>query len=219
MPAQSCLTLCGPFVCSPPCPWDYQVRILEQVAISFLQGFFRTQGLKLCLLHLLHWQAYSLPLSHLGSPAHHQYAELKSASVQLSRSPKELLQVHMMGPCSTLDRRAYQRPWALGWIGLWLLPGVKLVSVPMVTYPKSPDMCTSTSRMWLLQLETATLGLPEGSLSKRRLTEMVMPLTFTSKEPSSLLEKKGEVVSDSQTMVSHHLRGNINLNFQLKKPE
>lgn len=111
--------------------------------------------------------------------------------------PKDYLQVHMMGPCSTLDRRAYQRPWALGWIGLWLLPGVKLVSVPTVTYPKSPDMCTSTSRMWLLQLETATLGLPEGSLSKRRLTEMVMPLTFTSKEPSSLLEKKGEVVSDS----------------------
>ena len=80
--------------------------------------------------------------------------------------------MHMMGPCSTLDRRAYQRPWALGWIGLWLLPGVKLVSVPTVTYPKSPDMCTSTSRMWLLQLETATLGLPEGSLSKRRLTEI-----------------------------------------------
>ena len=26
------------------------------------------QGLNLCLLHLLHWQAESLPLSHLGSP-------------------------------------------------------------------------------------------------------------------------------------------------------
>ena len=74
---------------------------------------------------------------------------------------------------------------------------VKLVSVPVVTYPKSPDMSTSTSWMWLLQLETATLGVPEGSLSKRRLTEMVMPLTFTSKEPFSLLEKKEEVVSDS----------------------
>ena len=86
---------------------------------------------------------------------------------------------------------------ALGWMGLWLQPGVKLVSVPMVTYPKSPDMCTSTSRMALLQLETATLGLPEGSLPKRRLTEMVMPLTFTSKEPSSFLEEIREVVIDS----------------------
>ena len=27
------------------------------------QGIFLTQGLNLCLLHLLHWQAYSLPLS------------------------------------------------------------------------------------------------------------------------------------------------------------
>ena len=33
-----------------------------------LQGIFLTQGLNLCLLHLLHWQADSLPLSHLESP-------------------------------------------------------------------------------------------------------------------------------------------------------
>ena len=32
-----------------------------------LQGIFLTQGLKLCLLNLLHWQANSLPLHHLGS--------------------------------------------------------------------------------------------------------------------------------------------------------
>ena len=30
-------------------------------------GFFLTQGSNLCLLHLLHWQADSSPLSHLGS--------------------------------------------------------------------------------------------------------------------------------------------------------
>ena len=34
----------------------------------FLQGIFPTQGLNSCLLCLLHWQADSLPLSHLGSP-------------------------------------------------------------------------------------------------------------------------------------------------------
>ena len=32
-----------------------------------LQGIFPTQGSNLCLLGLLHWQADSLPLSHLGS--------------------------------------------------------------------------------------------------------------------------------------------------------
>ena len=32
-----------------------------------LQGIFPTQGSNLCLLHLLQWQAGSLPLSHLGS--------------------------------------------------------------------------------------------------------------------------------------------------------
>ena len=33
-----------------------------------LQGIFLTLGLNLHLLHLLHWQEDSLPLSHLGSP-------------------------------------------------------------------------------------------------------------------------------------------------------
>ena len=34
----------------------------------FLQGIFPAQGLNLCLQSLLHSQADSLPLSHLGSP-------------------------------------------------------------------------------------------------------------------------------------------------------
>ena len=34
----------------------------------FPQGIFPTQGSNLGLLHLVHWQADSLPLSHLGSP-------------------------------------------------------------------------------------------------------------------------------------------------------
>ena len=33
------------------------------------QGVFLTQGSKPCLLHLLHWQADSLPLCHGGSPS------------------------------------------------------------------------------------------------------------------------------------------------------
>ena len=34
-----------------------------------LQEVFPTQGSNLCLLHLLHWQADSFPLRHLGSPS------------------------------------------------------------------------------------------------------------------------------------------------------
>ena len=38
------------------------------LSFSFL-GIFPTQGSNLCFLHLLHWQADSLPLRHLGSPS------------------------------------------------------------------------------------------------------------------------------------------------------
>ena len=39
-----------------------QARILEWVAISYSRGSSPTQGSNPCLLHLLHWQADSLPL-------------------------------------------------------------------------------------------------------------------------------------------------------------
>ena len=53
-------------------------RILEGVAISFsrgpslekIQGRSSMQGSNLSLLHVLHWQADSLPLSQQGSPRH-----------------------------------------------------------------------------------------------------------------------------------------------------
>ena len=61
---QSCLTLCGPMDCSPPVFSIHgisQARILEWVAISFLQGIFPTQGSNLSLLCLLNWQVDSWP--------------------------------------------------------------------------------------------------------------------------------------------------------------
>ena len=61
---QSCLTLCDPIDCSLPGSSVHgilQARILEWAAIFPLQGIFPTQGLNLHLLHLLHWQADSLP--------------------------------------------------------------------------------------------------------------------------------------------------------------
>ena len=47
------------------CPWDFSGNNIEVGCHFFLQSIFPTQGSN---PHLLHWQADSLPLSHLGSP-------------------------------------------------------------------------------------------------------------------------------------------------------
>ena len=60
--AQLCPTLWEPLDCRLPVSSVheiFQARILEWVAISFFRGIFPTQGLSLCLLRLLHWQADS----------------------------------------------------------------------------------------------------------------------------------------------------------------
>ena len=49
------------------CPWDSPGKNTAACFHFLLQGIFLTQGLSLYLLHLLHWQVDSLPLSHLGS--------------------------------------------------------------------------------------------------------------------------------------------------------
>ena len=41
------------------CPWKFPGKNTRVIC------HFLTQGLNLCLLHLRHWQADSLPLSHL----------------------------------------------------------------------------------------------------------------------------------------------------------
>ena len=50
------------------CPWDSPGKNTREVCHFLLQGIFLTQEWN---LHLLHWQADSLPLSHLGSPQSH----------------------------------------------------------------------------------------------------------------------------------------------------
>ena len=50
------------------CPWDSPGKNPGVCCHCFLQGIFPTQGSNLRLLHLLHWQANSLPLSLLGFP-------------------------------------------------------------------------------------------------------------------------------------------------------
>ena len=66
------LTLCDPIDCSLPGSSVHgilQARIPESSCYFLLQGIFPTQGSNLCLLCLLHWQADSLPLCHVGSPS------------------------------------------------------------------------------------------------------------------------------------------------------
>ena len=50
------------------CPWDFPGKNTGVGCPFLLQGIFLSQGLKLCLLCLLRWQADSLPLCHLEAP-------------------------------------------------------------------------------------------------------------------------------------------------------
>ena len=62
---QSCLILCDPMECSLlgySCPRDSSGKSTGVDFHTLLQGIFPTQGLNPHLLHLLHWQAGSLPL-------------------------------------------------------------------------------------------------------------------------------------------------------------
>ena len=65
---QSCPTLCDPMDCSLASrllrPWDFPDKNTGMGYNSLLQEIFLTQGLNPHLLHLLHWQADSLPLHH-----------------------------------------------------------------------------------------------------------------------------------------------------------
>ena len=66
---QPCLTLCDHTVCSPPGSSVHGIFPSKDTGVGchfLLQGIFLTQGSNPSLLHLLHWQAESLPLSHLG---------------------------------------------------------------------------------------------------------------------------------------------------------
>ena len=68
--AQSCPTLCARMDCSLSGSSVYgifQARILEWASISSSRGSHKL-GIKPMSPAFLHWQAESLPLSHLGSP-------------------------------------------------------------------------------------------------------------------------------------------------------
>ena len=72
----------------------FQARILEWVAISSSRGSSSPKELNSSLLHLLHWQVHSLPLSHLGSPK-------EECSDQFSSVAKSCLTLYDPMNCST----------------------------------------------------------------------------------------------------------------------
>ena len=51
------------------CPWEFPGKNTGMGCCFLLQGIFPSQGSNPHLLQLLHWQADSLPLSHLRSPS------------------------------------------------------------------------------------------------------------------------------------------------------
>ena len=62
---QSCPIFCDSMSYSP---WGFPGKNTGVGCHILLQGIFLTQGSNPHHLHLLQWQVYSLPLSHLGSP-------------------------------------------------------------------------------------------------------------------------------------------------------
>ena len=68
--AQLCSTLCNPVDCSPPGSSVHEDSPDKNTGVGYhflLQGIFLTQGSNQSLWSLLHWQADSLLLYHLGS--------------------------------------------------------------------------------------------------------------------------------------------------------
>ena len=71
------------------CLWDSPGQNTGAGSLSLLQGIFPTQGVNPRLLHLLHGQLGSLPLSCLGSPQCSVVAVVQSLShVQLFVTPR-----------------------------------------------------------------------------------------------------------------------------------
>src|SRR5574340_839742 len=69
MSLQLCPSLSSPMDCSPTrllCPWGSPGKNTGVGCHALLQGIFPTQGSNLCLLHLQHWEAGSLPVAPPG---------------------------------------------------------------------------------------------------------------------------------------------------------
>ena len=76
------------------CPWDASGKNTGVGCHFLLQGIFPTQGSNPGLLHLLHWQADSLPLRHLGTPKKTTEYSYRKSQYQAVLSPQVQLSLH-----------------------------------------------------------------------------------------------------------------------------
>ena len=111
------------------------------------QGIFLTQGLNPNLLCLLHWQADSLPLSHLGNP--HTTRDLsqkaekrgcrKIVGIKDERSAPDLLVLESLLQIEEVTRA---HPGGAHWqqppLGTHAPKGTQVLAVPRRTPPSSP---------------------------------------------------------------------------------
>ena len=124
--ARSCPTLCDLHGLQPArllSLWDFPGKNTGVSCHFLLKGIFLIQELNLCLLYLLHWQAGSLPLSHLGN-LEIKYANLHKVSwilniiilpVFVSGLPwwlKSSLVAHMV---NSPPARQETQIWSLDW--------------------------------------------------------------------------------------------------------
>ena len=113
--AKSCLTLLLLHELYPTSliySWDFQGKNTGMGCYFLLQGIFMTQGSNLHLLHFLHWQVYSLPLSHQGVQFSHSVmfnsvikwtaAHLASLIITNSQSLLKLKSIKSMRPSNHL---------------------------------------------------------------------------------------------------------------------
>ena len=80
----------------------FQARILEHCHL-LLQGIFPTQGLKLHLLHLLHWQVGSLSVEPPGKPWAQDSMNSNSWNLGHNLKPFSLLAVLLPSVCGFIE--------------------------------------------------------------------------------------------------------------------
>ena len=109
---QSCLTPCDPRDCSCQAPLSTEFFRQETRASCYflLQGSFPDQGSNLCLLHLLHWEADSLPLGHPGGPMYSLQTIFQSLW-----TPGLCLSVSISNQTLSSPVIFTQWPWASSW--------------------------------------------------------------------------------------------------------
>ena len=146
------------------CPWDSPGKNTGVGCHFLLQGIFPTKGLNLYPMHLLHRQADSLPLSHLGSPYHtvkrftvnklwKQYAKCKKLLTKdhkLYDSDYEMSKIWK----STETKRLVAAKDLGHEGGEWLQTGVgllwRVIKRPKVGHGEITHICKSTENHWIV---------------------------------------------------------------------